>query len=180
MGLNISTLKKRKGFTLIEMMITLSILSILLVLLSYVIKYSFQNFREENRNLSYRNDVKSTVEYIIEEVSNAKDMYMGNKGGLLLLKDNIIYITTSLGYRNIYPIVDLNKKLNNTNLKSELWYYYNEGLNRYELRDKENNTLSRNLLALEVVENKENYLKLSVEVGRMGDEVYQYNVIVEK
>lgn len=71
----------KKGFTLIEVVVSLSLITILLSLLMLIFSYSSKNFKEEifeNRNTYYLNEA---LNYIEDQINKGKKniMVRGNK-----------------------------------------------------------------------------------------------------
>src|SRR3989339_1967542 len=101
-------IKNKNGFTLIEVMITLSILGIILFFVSNVINANYKLIKSERLHIEYIHDIQMAANHIINttrECNSSKITFLGDgtiKNDTLIVLDSIIKNT---------PVVPPNTKL---------------------------------------------------------------------
>ena len=131
-GICMFNFREEKGFTLIELTITMAILSIILVFMSQLLNFNIRLTKTEGKKLEYTQNARIAANLIqgrIRQLDSSSVEYDDGGGGILVKVSNA---------EGSSVVLDTVAKTVNAN-NSLLWYY-NDGSEYGELRDNSSPT----------------------------------------
>lgn len=163
-------LKNNKGFTMIELVLTLSILGLIIVFMSQILNVNIRLVQSEDRKVEYMQNARLAANYILGRIrqNNLADIEYREEEGQKLIKASgtVVFDATK---RTVIP--DNNPAL---------WYYYEEDYygvgNGYgELRNESDNALASYIRDISVQDMagqdpSKKYLRITVTTGKHAED----------
>lgn len=160
-------MKSNNGFTLLELMVTISILGIMLIFMSRLLGLNVKLFRMTEGNAEYRDSARIAANSILTVVRENSNV------GLDVSTAGVISKPSS------EVVLDYKSNSSNSNVNhAKLWYYFEPdkfgtGNGYGELRDIDNKTIATYIRSLNI-EDRDTieqwpYIKITIEAGKRMD-----------
>lgn len=162
---------RKKGYTLVELMITLGILGIILLFMSQLLNFNIRHVKQEDMKVEYMQNARLAANYILKKVNqnNITDIQYIENGS-----QKIIKIAGQV-------VFDATKSASRPSGSPALWYYFaadyfGSGNNYGELKDVNDKTLASYIKEISVQDMSKqdvnnNSLKVVITAGKYaGDD----------
>lgn len=151
-------LKKINGFTLIELIITLSILGIVIVFMSQILNFNIRFVKHEDKRIEYAQNARIAANAIMDIV-NMTDAA------------NVNYTTNSSQIDIAGDIIlDVTKQTTTPATLPRLWYYFPIGNQYGELMDNNGKVVAQYVSDLKITQAASgNYINVSISTGELSD-----------
>lgn len=147
---------KSAGFTILEVLLTLAILSIILVSATTLLTANVKSVHETEKNVEYTQNLRIASNQIMDRIKKDNSVKVAYEGGLLMINDKIF--------------LDPTKKVTNTH-NAQLWVYGETDTNA-ELMLRDEDTASDSVLAeyiKEITINQPNERYLNIKISMTDD-----------
>lgn len=148
---------KSSGFTILEVLLTLAILSIILVSATTLLTANVKSVHETEKNVEYTQNLRIASNQIMDRLKKDNSVKVAYEGGLLMIDDK--------------TFLDPSKKTTNTH-NAQLWVYGETDANA-ELMLRDVDTASDSVLAeyiKEITINQPNERYLNIKITMTDDE----------
>lgn len=142
--------EKNAGFTILEVLITLAILSIVLMSATKLLTSNVKSVQAIDKNVEYTQNLRITTNQIMDRIKKDNNVKVEVIGNLLVIDNN--------------PVLDTEKKETNANI-AELWLYDKQDEDESaELRDRAGNVLAEYIKTINIVNqpNGDPYLNIVI------------------